>query len=50
MEKRQIENIQCLVLDINGNSIFLDEQADIIALVQYAGKFIDTPKKTNLVR
>lgn len=45
VEKRQIENIQCLVLDINGTSIFLDEQADIIALLQYADTFIGDAKR-----
>lgn len=50
LEKRQIEDVQCLVLDINGVSIFLDEKDDIIALVRYAETFIGTPKQTNLVR
>lgn len=50
VEKRQIENIPCLVLDINGSSIFLDEEADIIALLQYADTCIGTQKKTNLIR
>lgn len=50
LEKRQIEDVQCLVLDINGSSIFLDEKDDIIALIRYAETFISTPKKNNLVR
>ena len=45
VEKRQIENIQCLVLDINGTSIFLDEEADIIALLRYADTCIGTQKR-----
>lgn len=45
VEKRQVENVSCLVLDINGSSIFLDEESDIIALLRYADTCIGTQKR-----
>lgn len=50
VETRQVENVSCLVLDINGSSIFLDEESDIIALLRYADTCIGTQKKTSLIR
>lgn len=48
-EQRTVEGSNCLVLDIDGNSIFMEDQSDVIALIRYAETFLK-PLTTNLKR
>lgn len=52
LEKRTIDEDKCLVFDIDGTTIFLDNYSDVAALIKYAKDFLSVSETStsNLVR